>query len=125
MASAKDPSATLGMTIRGNAHPTRPPPLQEPTSAPWGHLLPEEGGRLPLPMQKAYDMRMPPPLSSFRARSNKASASDSTASRFVISSESEKSFSFAASQGCEDSGERETPYFRQIGITVFHADRST
>ena len=24
--SAKDPSATLGMTIRGNAHPTRPPP---------------------------------------------------------------------------------------------------
>ena len=45
--------------------------------------------------------------------------------RIVISSESEKSFSFAASQGCEDSGERETPYFRQIWITVFHADRST
>ena len=59
-----------------------------------------------LPIKKAYGTRMPPPP-------------------IVISSESEKSFSFAASQGCEDSGERETPYSQPIGITVFHANGFT
>ena len=37
-------------------------PLRKPTSAPSGHLLPEEGGRMPphrLPMKKAYDTRIP------------------------------------------------------------------
>ena len=39
-------------------------PLREPTSAPSGHLLPWEGGRMPpqrLLMQKAYDTRIPLP----------------------------------------------------------------
>ncbi len=40
----------------------------------------------------------------------------------VISSESEKSFSFAVRQKSEESGERETPCFMRIGITAFHAD---
>ena len=35
----KDPSTALGMTIRGMRYP-------HPTSAPSGHLLPEEGGRV-------------------------------------------------------------------------------
>ncbi|MCI6781308.1 MAG: hypothetical protein SO159_06835 [Dialister sp.] len=58
------------------------PQKRKPTSAPSGHLLPEEGGRMPphrLPMKKAYDTRIP-------------------LSRIVISSESEKSFSFAVRQ---------------------------
>ena len=45
-ACKKDPSAALGMTKRGTGYPTFPfIPLREPTSAPSGHLLPEEGGR--------------------------------------------------------------------------------
>ena len=40
----KDPSAALGMTKRGNAS-THFFILRQPTSAPSGHLLPEEGGR--------------------------------------------------------------------------------
>ena len=44
-----------------------------PTSAPSGHLLPGEGGRMPFPMAKRFP-------------------------RIVISSEREKSFSFAARQ---------------------------
>lgn len=40
---------------------------------------------------------------------------------FVISSECEKSFSFAARQKkCEDSGERETPYSIRLGASAFH-----
>ena len=35
--------------------------------------------------------------------------------RIVISSESEKSFSFAVRRDCEGSGERETPYFMRLG----------
>ena len=39
-------------------------PLREPTSAPLGHLLPREGGRIPihrLLIQMAFDTRMPLP----------------------------------------------------------------
>ena len=39
-------------------------PLREPTSAPLGHLLPWEGGRMPphrLPIQMAFDTKMPLP----------------------------------------------------------------
>ena len=39
-------------------------PLREPTSAPSGHLLPWEGGRMPphrLPIQMAFDTKMPLP----------------------------------------------------------------
>ena len=39
-------------------------PLREPTSAPLGHLLPREGGRIPLHrllIQMAFDTRMPLP----------------------------------------------------------------
>ena len=55
-----------------------------------------------LPMKKAYDTRIPLP-------------------RIVISSESEKSFSFAVRKRCEGSGERETPCFMRLGRTVLHA----
>ena len=42
----KDPSATLGMTIRENGLSHIPfHTAAEPTSAPSGHLLPEEGGK--------------------------------------------------------------------------------
>ena len=78
-----------------------------------------------LPMKKTYDTRMPLPLSSFRARSSKASASDSTVSRIVISSESEKSFSFAVKKGCERSGQWETLCSLRPEKTLFHAGRST
>ena len=45
-ACKKDPSAALGMTKRGTGCLTlHLIPLREPTSAPAGHLLPEEGGR--------------------------------------------------------------------------------
>ena len=61
----KDPSAALGMTKRGNVSSHFFSfPLRKPTSVPSGHLLPEEGGRMPphrLPMKKAYDTRIPLP----------------------------------------------------------------
>ncbi len=94
-ANEKDPSAPLGMTIREYRSPHDFHLAAMPTSAPSGHLLPSGRRRMPphrLPVKKTYDTRMPLPLSSFRARSSKASASDSTVSRIVISSESEKSF---------------------------------
>ena len=64
----------------GLAFPHVKKPLGEPTSAPSGHLLPKEGGSVP-------------------------------PSRIVISSESEKSFSFAVKKGCEerDHGKHRTP----------------
>ena len=43
----KDPSAALGMTKRGNVSSHFFSFHCEPTSAPSGHLLPEEGGRMP------------------------------------------------------------------------------
>ena len=47
-ANEKDPSAPLGMTIRECAFLTFLfIPLRKPTSAPSGHLLPTEGGRMP------------------------------------------------------------------------------
>ena len=39
-------------------------PLREPTSAPSGHLLPREGGKMPLhelPMKMAFDTKIPLP----------------------------------------------------------------
>ena len=126
MANEKDPSAPLGMTIREYRSPHDFHLAAMPTSAPSGHLLPWEGGRMPLhrlPMKKTYDTRMPLPLSSFRARSSKASASDSTVSRIVISSESEKSFSFAVKKGCKRSGQWETLCSLRPEKTLFHAGR--
>ena len=126
MANEKDPSAPLGMTIREYRSPHDFHLAAMPTSAPSGHLLPWEGGRMPLhrlPMKKTYDTRMPLPLSSFRARSSKASASDRTVSRIVISSESEKSFSFAVKKGCERSGQWETLCSLRPEKTLFHAGR--
>ena len=80
----KDPSAALGMTKRERHIPhSFSIPLRKPTSAPSGYLLPEEGGRIPLPYSKAF-------------------------SHIVISNESEKSFSFAVRRGCEECGKRET-----------------
>ena len=47
MANEKDPSAPLGMTIRENGLSHIPfHTAAEPTSAPSGHLLPREGGRI-------------------------------------------------------------------------------
>ena len=46
-ANEKDPSAALGMTKRGNGSFHFFSFHCEPTSAPSGHLLPEEGGRMP------------------------------------------------------------------------------
>ena len=47
-ACKKDPSAALGMTKGRTDYRIFPfIPLREPTSAPSGHLLPEEGGRSP------------------------------------------------------------------------------
>jgi hypothetical protein len=41
----------------------------------------------------------------------------------VISSESEKSFSFAVKKKRENSGKRETPYLLRSGITALHSGR--
>ena len=64
-ANDKDPSAPLGMTIRETAFLIFPfIPRREPTSAPSGHLLPREGGRIPLHrllIQMAFGTRMPLP----------------------------------------------------------------
>ena len=64
MANEKDPSAALGMTIREYRSPHDFHPAAMPTSAPSGHLLPWEGGRMPLHrllIQMAFDTRMPLP----------------------------------------------------------------
>ena len=64
-ANEKDPSAALGMTIREYRLPTHDfHPSAMPTSAPSGHLLPREGGRIPLHrlhMKMAFDTKMPLP----------------------------------------------------------------
>ncbi len=58
MTNEKDPSATLGMTIRETAFLIFPfIPRREPTSAPSGHLLPGEGGRMPSPPPKIKKYR--------------------------------------------------------------------
>ena len=61
-ANEKDPSAALGMTIRECRFPTHDfHHSAMPTSAPSGHLLPWEGGRMPLhelPIQMAFDTKM-------------------------------------------------------------------
>ena len=80
-ANEKDPSAPLGMTIRECAFLTFLfIPLRKPTSAPLGHLLPTEGGRMPtsapsdrlLPAEGRTDARVP--LSSKRVQKNAAHA---------------------------------------------------
>ena len=60
-------------------------PLREPTSAPSGHLLPKEGGRMP-------------PTAAFPARGERRQESTPFFPPIVISSECEKSFSFAVRQ---------------------------
>ena len=74
-------------------------PLREPTSVPSGHLTDSSYRWLSI-----RECRFP---------------------AFVISSESEKSFSFAVKKGCERSGQWETLCSLYPGRTVFHADRST
>ena len=56
----------------------------------------------------------PPPLrgTSFRRKENAAFPIANPFPRIVISSESEKSFSFAVRRDCEGSGERETCFMR-------------
>ena len=60
-ANEKDPSAALGMTKRGKTSSHFFSFRCEPTSAPSGHLLPEEGGRMP-----ASPIANPFPASSSR-----------------------------------------------------------
>ena len=68
----KDPSTTLGMTKREAGCLTWLfIPLREPTSAPSGHLLPEEGGRSPKffpPWESQRNENTAFPVSSFRAQ---------------------------------------------------------
>ncbi|MDY4795047.1 MAG: hypothetical protein SO159_03500, partial [Dialister sp.] len=55
----------LGMTIREYRSPHDFHLAAMPTSVPLGHLLPREGGRIPLHrllIQMAFDTRMPLPL---------------------------------------------------------------
>ena len=82
-------------------------PQREPTSAPMGHLLPWEGGRAVSPRQS---------LSAWEG-----SAVRIPLSRTVISSESEKSFSFAVKRcmRVNGNGKPDTP---RIWDTVFHAN---
>ena len=82
-------------------------PLREPTSAPLGHLLPWEGGRMPphrLPIQMAFDTKMPLPR--------------------IRHFERKRDIFFVRGQGkvCERIGKRETPYSLRPGRTVFHAN---
>ena len=110
-ANEKDPSAALGMTIRECLFPTHDfHPAAMPTSAPLGHLLPWEGGRMPLhglPIQMAFDTKLPLPR--------------------IRHFERKREIFFVRGQGkvCERIGKRETPYSLRPEKTVFHADRST
>ena len=70
-----------------------------PTSAPSGHLLPEEG-ECRLPYSKSFF-----PASSFRAKARNL-------------------FRLRLGKGCEECGEREACFMR-LGSTVFHADGFT
>ncbi len=56
-ANEKDPSAALGMTKRGNVSPLFFIPLRKPTFAPSGHLLPEEGGRMPASLHRHFERK--------------------------------------------------------------------
>ena len=110
MANEKDPSAPLGMTIRetaflifpfispstrANLRPFRPPPS----------IVRRENAASETPHAEGFrhENTAPP----------------------VISSESEKSFSFAVKKECERSGQWEPLCSLCLGRTVFHADRST
>ena len=53
----KDPSATLGMTKRGKTSSHFVSFRCEPTSAPSGHLLPEEGGRMPASLHRHFERK--------------------------------------------------------------------
>ena len=80
MKNEKDPSATLGMTIRETAFLIFPfIPQREPTSAPSGHLLPGEGGRMPhqrLPKGKATIRECHPPKKQKKYRQVSLTVSD-------------------------------------------------
>ena len=110
-ANEKDPSAPLGMTIRETAFLIFPfIPRREPTSAPSGHLLPWEGGRMPphrLLMKMAYDTRIPLPRIRHFERKREI---------FFVRGK-EKDVRGAAS------GKHPAPCAPKK--TVFHADRST
>ena len=54
MGNEKDPLAALGMTKRGNVSSHFFSFRCEPTSAPSGHLLPREGGRMLHPYSKSF-----------------------------------------------------------------------
>ncbi len=56
-ANEKDPSAVLGMTKREQGCFHFFIPLRKPTSAPSGHLLPWEGGSVPLFRIVFYQLR--------------------------------------------------------------------
>ena len=111
----KDPSAALGMTIRRGLSRIPFIPRREPTSAPSGHLLPEEGGSVKSKSRISASpfygtegvCRLPP---------------------IVISSECEKSFSFAVKNRGEerDHGKHRTPcsagcrYVKGLSRIPFH-----
>ena len=109
-ANEKDPSAALGMTIREY--------------------------RLPARLSSRCESQ-PPPLraTSFHGKEGECRLTDSPYRwlsirkyrfpAFVISSESETSFSFAVKKECERSGQWETLCSLHPEKTVFHADRST
>ena len=78
-------------------------------------------GNAPIPFQPTA-VSQPPPL---RGTSFQRKEGECRFPRIVISSESEKSFSFAVRRGCEGSGEREKPCFMRLGSTVLHADGIT
>ena len=84
----------------------------QPTSAPSGHLLPREGGRTE---NAAF------PILSFQREAIR----ECRFSPIVISSECEKSFSFAVKKKREESGKRETPCFMRLGITVLPSSSFT
>ena len=109
----KDPSAALGMTKRGNA--SFPLLFQsasgKPTSGAARHLLPEEGGRRGKNPSTPFLWKGGCPKGRGLAEGKKSEASlrpfgrllpeeggRKPFSRIVISSESEKSFSFAVKQ---------------------------
>ena len=61
----KDPSAALGMTKRERhishsfslRYGSQFTPLRKPTSAPSGHLLPKEGGRIPFSPHRHFERK--------------------------------------------------------------------
>ena len=111
---------------------------REPTSAPSGPLLPEEGGRrgknpsTPF-LWKGDARRAGGWPKEKRAKPASVSSADSfqrkeEVCRLPVSSFRAKArnlFRLRSDKRCEDSGKRETPCFMRLGITVLHADGFT